>query len=233
MRRLARVSPVALFVLAALVGLAIVLFRSYLPWLTAQHQETASTPGLGALFQRAEVHVKRGQQACIRPVFFSSETQVARLRVLAPRAPVPALQITATAPGYRSGARVSRYDVGGDTLVTANLKDPGQVRVGQLCVKNVGRHQMSLVGTNEARSQVVADTVLDGQPIVGTDVELTLLHRGTTDYVASVGDVLRHASTLAATWTPTWLLWPLLILLVIGVPAGAVFALARAFARTP
>src|SRR5439155_20314648 len=148
----------------------------FVPFLTAKRDVTASTPSIGALFDRNEVNVPAGATACVAPVRFDSHTQVARLRVLARRRPAPRLVIVARAPGYRSAAPVGRHATGGDQPVTAPPTPPPGPLEGRLCVVDRGRRPVRFVGTSEIRSRVAAGTSVDGKGLDG-DVELTLLER--------------------------------------------------------
>ena len=100
---------------------------------------------------------------------------------------------------------------------------------GHICLKNLGRKSVALIGTNEPRSLTLARTTVNGKRSAG-DARATLLILTAADRSpgGSFGELSRHLSTLSGGITPVWIIWILAILLVVGVPVAALLALALA-----
>ena len=193
------------------------------PFATYDRDVVDSTPGLGALDSRYTVTLRRDQEACIRPVTLTPHSEIARFRVLAPaKRPAPPLEITASGPGYRSSATVSGYPTGSDQLPRAELDPPGRTVTGEVCARNAGRTPMELVGAQDIRSQVPAALLVDGEDVAGKDIELTLLQGEPKSIAERPGDLVARARDLTAGFAPEWLLWIVLVLVALGIPAAAI-----------
>ena len=210
---------------AAAVALAILWGAgdSLRPFATLDRDVVQSTPGLGALDSRYTATLNAGDEACIEPVTLTPESQVARMRVLAPDGrPAPPVEITATAGSYRSSGRAQGYPTGADQLVTVELDPPDRKVRGRVCVSNAGRGKVDIVGAQDVRSQVPAKLTLNGTEEQGKDLELTLLEAERTSIAERPGELIAHARDLAPDYAPTWLLWILAVLVALGLPAAAI-----------
>jgi hypothetical protein len=193
------------------------------PFATFEREVVQSTPGLGALDSRYTLALEPGDEACIDPVTLTPGSQVARFRVLAPKdRPAPPLEITARAGSYRSSGTAEGYPTGGDVLVTAELDPPERELRGSVCARNAGETPVELVGAQDIRSLVPADLLFNGDPIEGKDLELTLLERERRSIAERPGELIEHAQALGADFAPTWLLWVIAVLVLVGVPVVVV-----------
>jgi hypothetical protein len=223
--RTPRAVGLAAFVAVLVVGALI----SWRPWLTAERPQITATPGLAGLFSRVTVPVSAHRTACVAPVPFDPASRRAQLLVLVPAGtkPPPPLRVEATAPGYRSSAIVRRYARGVDTVISAPIAPTPRAVMGRLCV-TPERGRVQLVGTNEPRSLTAAQATVDGKPVPGVSVAVTLTRPGTTTFTGELGTVADRASGLTGGIVPTWLAWLLLVLAAVATPVlvGAAFALA-------
>jgi hypothetical protein len=196
------------------------------PYVTFDRDVVASTPALGAIESRYTISLRRGDEVCVRPVTLTGRSQLARFRVLdADGPPVPPLEITARAPGYEAKTTLSGYDAPGDQIPPAKVEAPDRELRGEVCARNTGSEPVELIGTDEIRSQVPAETLLNGEPQPNKEIELTLLEDRKAGLIERPGDLVEHARTLTADFAPEWLLWIVLVLVVAGIPIGAIAGL--------
>jgi hypothetical protein len=140
----------------------------------------------------------------------------------------PPLRISTRGPdGYRgTSVRVS----GGyrnTAPQTAAIQPPRRALIGEVCVRNVGRVAVSLVGTTEKRTSGREQTVIDGRP-VKADVQLQLLENRERTLLEEAPQTLQHMATFKGPFVTVGLLWVLLLLVVLGVPALVTAAVASA-----
>jgi hypothetical protein len=220
-------------VLAGVVAVLVILAGAYdsmRPYVTLERQVPVATPGLGALESRATVPLLPGDEVCIRPVIFDPKVRMAQVRIVAPKGPTgPPLRFTASGPGYRSTARVEGWEAPGDQVPEIPLTPPPRDVTGQACIRNEGRTRAELVGTDELRSIVFAETVRNGRVVEGIDLELSLL-APRARLIDRPGELVEKVSLMSG-GIPTWLLWGLLVLVVAGIPTGAVAALVLSLRR--
>jgi hypothetical protein len=212
--------------LAILWGVA----DSLRPFVTFDHDVVVATPALGALEQRWTATLQPGDEACIRPVVFTPDAEVVRLRVLTEKDDKASpIEVVARGPGYESKTVLEGYGTGFDQTPLARITPPEGEVEGEVCARNAGtRDPVQLVGTDEIRSQVPAETIVNGQAQDGKELEVTLLEAERRTYLSRTGEILDRASALTAGYAPTWLLWIVCVLAALGIPAAIVAGLYRA-----
>jgi hypothetical protein len=225
MRRRAALRSLAPAVVAALL-VVVVVVHWWRPFLTNRGRAIESTPSLAGFNTRATVPVPGGSSACVEPVTFVAKPTNARFTVHARGPRAPRLRITADAPGYHSTGEARGYPVVGDVPVEVALPAAPRTVTGALCLTPVGRAGVELVGTNEPRSLAFARTTVDGKEARGgVDVALSLFEARSSSVIGRTGRVLERASAFTGGWAPVWLLWPALVVAVLGLPLGVVAAL--------
>ncbi|HEX8123154.1 MAG TPA: hypothetical protein VF549_18020 [Solirubrobacteraceae bacterium] len=211
---------VLLVVLAVASVLVVTVWHGRGTWNSAAElrDATTSSPTLGALFSRAVVRLETpGDTACVAPVTFYADTARAHFRVQSPRKPGPKVTIEATAPGYRATATTAQLPPKTEGLVDIEFKAPGREVTGRFCWRNRGPTPVQLIGTNEGRSLTIVDTTLNGRPRRGEEIELVLFERGGHSLRSRRGELVQRASSMTGGLAPTWVLWPV-VLLVFGAP---------------
>ncbi len=210
---------------AAIAVLALATIAKIGPWVTAERGAPAVTPSLGGLSANNPLRVEPGHLVCVAPVPLTGQARIVQLNVHAPRRAQP-LRASVTAPGYRGTARIpADYPVGYETGVYGTLSQPppGDVE-GRVCIRNVGERAVELAGTQEPRSQVLAQTTLDGRP-AGTSIALSL-HGEPASALSRVGTIVDRAAALTGL-LPVASVWILLVLAAIGIPVAAVWTITR------
>jgi hypothetical protein len=218
MRKLTAALVVVVFVVGALLW--------YAPWLTAQRTVVASTPSLDGISYRAEVKLPGGEAACIRPVPLDPNVREVRMLLDTRGNRAPAIDLTMTGPGgYRATGRFAGYAPSNASLVVARLSQaPPQAADGQLCLHNTGRRAIGLVGTSEPESVTLPVTYVGSRPPGEIDPAITFLAGKQRSSAQQAGTILERAALFTGA-IPSWLIWPLALLFVLGLPVGAASAL--------
>jgi hypothetical protein len=209
-----------------LATFAIGVLWFYVPHLTEDHPNVLSTPSLAGFQSTKEVLVRGGQQACISPVPLEPALRTVRMVLHARGTQSSTLELELRAPGYRGTGRFAGYPVGGIVSVDAPVSPaPPRNADGTLCLRNVGRRAVGLVGTDEPLSTTLPATAIDGKPAGNVDPTITFLGGPPQSIISRAGTVLGRASDLTGGFVPLWLLWPLTIALVLGAPLAVAWAL--------
>ena len=198
----------------------------YLPHLSEDHPNVLSTPSLAGFQSTKEVVVRRGQQACVSPVPLEPALRTVRMVLHGRGTQSSALDVELRAPGYRGTGRFAGYPAGGLVGVDAAVLPAPPANVdGTLCLRNVGRRAVGLVGTDEPLSSTVPATAIDGKPAGNVDPTITFLGGPPQSIISRAGTILGRASDLTGGFVPLWLLWPLAIAFVLAAPLALAWAL--------
>jgi hypothetical protein len=223
--------------LAAVVCLAVVALgaaRWIAPPLTRERDVVAATPSLTGLFSVIDLPLRSDQRACVSPVAFDRSTRRARFLISSTSRGGSSLAVEARGAGWIGRGAVASYVPKRTVAAEAVLSPPPPRSLdGSLCILNEGPGTVNLVSTGELRSLVLAETRVDGRLKADQDLALTLLEERPASMLSRMGAVLGHASDFTGGFVPMWLLWPLTVLFVVGVPCGIAAALALGLRGTP
>jgi hypothetical protein len=225
MRR--RAPSTAGFALGAFaVVLLVVALGRMLPFLAEQRQITSAVPVPPPLFRISPVQIDPGRQACADKVALDERSGVAAIHAAPRTAGVPRLAFTARSGAYRArGAFRGGLGPHGDVLEASFAAPPGP-RSATVCVRNAGRRPVALVGTEEPRTATRSTTTIDG--LTQPDLALTIYEPGRRSLLAAAPEILDRAALYKAGFLRGWMLAPLVLLVVVGVPGGVMWALGRA-----
>jgi hypothetical protein len=215
---------------AAIVAAVVIVIGAgvrFIPHLAAKHPVVASTPSLQGQQSIKEVKLARGQLACIAPLPLDPDVREIQM-VLRPRGSTPTpIAIDLVGDGYTGRARFDGYAVGPSTLVTARLdRAPTRSSDGRLCLRNLGRHSVGLVGTDEPNSLGLPATRVDGEPIGELDPAVTFLSGDQQSMLQRASTILDRAAGFTGV-VPGAVMWPLALLVFLGIPIAVVAALYR------
>lgn len=201
----------------------------WIPWATKNRTVIASTPVPAALFGITPVKLGPGREACLLQVTFTPQSQVGEIGVSTAGRAGPPLRISASAPDYRTRARIP----GGYRTTPAlrfALGAPMHPALGKLCIRNAGRDPVSLNSTIESRSMGRPVLELDGvkqEP----DPHLAFYARRRASFAARIGPIFRHAAIFTPVVPASWPLLVLAVIALVGIPLGALCAFAIAVGR--
>jgi hypothetical protein len=222
-------SPRALAGLGAGLGLLIACIAWFLPYLTRERENVSGVPVPRPLFVQDEVELRPGSEACLSDVAFDTDAETIELTALRGKAPGARLAIVAEGPGYRETAAVP----GGYTptaVLRAEMDPPERSVIGTLCIANRGPRTVALLGTSETRTVVArATTRLDGVE-VPPDITVRFLSTDRGSVLERAGELVdRVAAFKPGVFGAPPVLWLLLLLVAVGVPAAAVYSIVSSF----
>ena len=215
----------------AAVILLVVGVARMLPFVTEQRQIVSSVPVPPPLFTISPVAIDPGRRACTDQVALDERSGVAAVRAVPRTRDVPRLTLTARAGDYRArtpfrgGLGVHR-----DVLEASFAAPPGPRRA-TVCVRNDGRRRIALVGTEEPRTATRSVTRISG--VIQPDLALTIYEPGRRSLLAAAGEILDRAALYKAGFLRGWMLAPLALLVLAGVPLGVLWALGHALRAEP
>jgi hypothetical protein len=209
---------------AAIIAIgALVLFA---PFVSRSREQVSSTGASPPFSNVTPVRLPASSVLCMTDVTIDTDARIAQFTVIPGTSPAPPLRVSAHGPG---GYRSPEGDVPGGQRApgprTAPIRPPTHPVIGEVCVRNAGRVAISLVGTTEDRTSGREQAVIDGAPIK-PDVQLTLLARGHRTLLQDMPAVVRHMAVFKGSFVSAGLLWILLLLVMLGVPALVVGAVA-------
>lgn len=214
-------------VLPALAGalIAVALLAWGIPWLTRERTDHTSTPTPPPFQAVAPVVLKPGSRACETLVALSTDTRAAQVLTAKLPGAGPPLRVTASAPGYRSTGRVAGGYGQLETL-SATLAPPPRDAIGTVCLTNAGHRPVRLQGTTEGRIQNRSATRVDGK-VIPAKLSLALTEGRDRSLADRPGEILRRIAAFKPPILTTATLAVLGLLVLLGVPAGVVYAIAR------
>jgi hypothetical protein len=212
----------------ALPAAAVLLLAAalLLPSLLRDRELVASTPSPRPLFDVTPVALAPNQPLCISDVTIPPEARQVRFQVITGGAPGPAIEVALRAPGYAQAVTVPAGYADETTLAPA-IVPPATARLGEVCLTQRGSAPVSLTGTLEERTQSRPAGRIDGRP-VRADTYLAFYEGRSGSPLAHAADMIDRMSAFRPGIVGPWLLWMLAALVVVGVPAGLVWALQRA-----
>ena len=207
---------------AALVGavtvLVVLLLVLVLPFLTRERRIVAEVPQPAALFSVGLVEMLPGQQACMDQLGLLPGRQLAQLRVGTYGKPASPLAVSLKGSGYSTQSTVAPTYVDNATITVA-FTGPSRVVQGVFCVKNAGRHPVALYGAAD-RTKSRSVTAVNNVP-VPANFELTFYAADRDSLIARTREILDRVQLFHA-HIVSWLVWPLALLLLLGVPLAAI-----------
>ena len=172
-----------------------------------------ASPTLSALFSREVLLVRKGQEACLEPVTFYADTGKVRVRLRAPKAPAPKVDLRMRGGGYSETVPIPPPQPQVEGTATVEFPRANREVTGDFCFVNRGPTPIQLIGTNEGRSQTPVELSLDGKPIRGAELELVLFKAGHHSLGSRRAELVDRAATFTGGLVPTWVLWPIALLL--------------------
>jgi hypothetical protein len=222
-------SPRTLAGLGAGLGLLIACIAWFVPYLTRERENVSGVPVPPPLFVQDEVKLRPGSEACLSDVAFDTDAETVELTALRGRSPGPRLAIVAEGPRYRETTAVpDGYTP--TTVLRADIDPPERSLLGTLCIANRGQRRVTLLGTTEARTVVARPmTQIDGTEVV-PDIPVRFLSTDRGSVLERAGELVeRVAAFKPGVFGVPAVLWLLLLLVAVGVPATAVYSIVSSF----
>jgi hypothetical protein len=225
MRR--RPSALVLALAAVLLVLGVAAVDLFIPYLTRERETVAGVPVPPPFAVQENIRLKPGEQICMGEVAMDVDAEVAEFTVVGEARSGPPLRVSARAPGYRAIARV-RGGYGAPQTMRVPLEPPSRSLLADFCLANRGRHKVDLLGTHEPRTASRPVARVDGRE-VAPDLTLRFLSEDTGSVTARLGTLIDRMSAFRPPVLEKPVLWLLLVLTVLVLPAGAVYAVVSSF----
>lgn len=212
---------------ALLTGVLVVVIGALLfirPFATREREIISSTPASPSLFTPpVPLDLQPGDELCVKDLPIDRDSQLARLVVLTDGKPGSPLAVSASGPGYSfHGMHAGGFPEG---PVELSLRPPPRSLDGQICVRNKGSRKIAIQATPVGQRFSRPQPYLNGGPLE-QDVPMTLHRANSASLIAQTPRALQHAAVFVP-FAP-WMLWILLVLVLAGIPAAMLVALARA-----
>jgi hypothetical protein len=207
------------------LGLLIASIAWFVPYLTRERQDVAGVPVPPPFIAQVPVGMGPGSEACLSDVAFDTDAELIEVVAFKVPRPRPPIEIVARAPGYRA---TSSATGGNEPLagLYARIDPPDRSVIGTLCIRNRGERRIELLGTTDARTATGRPiTRIDGVE-VAPDISVRLLSADAGSVLERLGQLVdRVAAFKPGLFGASVLLWLMVLLAVIGIPAAAIYSI--------
>lgn len=212
--------------IAFVAGLVAVLVVEVVPWLGRERDFPAEIPNPPALQAISLDVVKGGQTICIKKIAAETHSREARFTVGTYKKPGPELELRVSAPGYRA---VARQEAGyaDNSVLRLRIAPPPRATLVTACIANRGRTKIALYSADD-RARSRAAVAVDGKRLSATPA-LGFWEGRSVSVADRAGVTVERMATFRGFLGHTWLLWALLALFCVGMPAALGVALWRGF----
>jgi hypothetical protein len=177
------------------------------------------------------VTLEPGQELCEDDVALDTTAQVIRVYSGSPTPDVPRLRVTVKGDGYRAEAvspETGQAGGGADGIYDTRIPRPARSTMTTVCVRSASDDQPAiLAGSEEDRIHSRSQATVDGEPIKPR-VALVVLAGGPRSPLSQAQTVLERAATFQPAPVGWVLLGLVLVVIGLGVPALAVYAVLKA-----
>jgi hypothetical protein len=214
------------FVAAGVLALLAGALVWWLPYLTRDRDYAATVAQPLPISGPAFVELRGGQRACFGPVTMTSDSAQARFAVGTFFRPAgPPMELTVSGPGY-SARRSIPAGFADNAPQRIDLPRPPRDISVQVCISNGGRRKVALQAASD-RTKAPFVTRVDGrrQP---ANPAFAFYEGRPVSMLDKLPRVFERISLFRPGFIGPWLLWPLTVVVLLGVPLLALWALRRA-----
>lgn len=215
---------------AALLGAAIVLVLGALfvvrPFVAAPRDYVASMPSPASLRGTSTVPIEPGRRTCFADAAIETHSEEIRFKVSSPGAPAPAIRVRVRGGPYDYTAELPAGTLDTQQVAVPIPAVPAALPV-EVCFSTMGdREGVGLYSSNDrTRSRSLAR-------VDGRDTNQSIWFSFNESHPHTIAERLPTTVERMTTFRPAYVsegvVWALIVLFVLGVPAGAVFAYVRA-----
>jgi hypothetical protein len=211
----------------ALLVLAFAALVVFIPYLTRDRETVAGVPVPPPFAVQENIALAPNQEVCLDSVAIDVDSELVEFTVVNETKSGPPLRVTATAPGYRATAKL---DGGYRAPFTGRvpLVPPPRSLLAALCVANRGTRKVELLGTHEPRTASRPVARVDGRE-VAPDLVLRFLSKNSGSVVERLTSLVGRMSAFRPPVLEAPVLWLILALLLLVLPAAAIYAVASSF----
>ncbi|MBA3328984.1 MAG: hypothetical protein H0T43_11855 [Solirubrobacterales bacterium] len=196
------------------------------PWATEEVVRPASIPSPTALLEVGVIAVAPGDQACTAPFVLTERSARAAFRMTTFARRGSAVAVRIRGPGYRAGGRIAAgYADNAPQLLP--IRPPERPTVAEACFANLGPRPIGLFAAADGRSNSRSVSRVEGEAVDG-DIALAFYEDKPVSLVERTPEIVERMTAFRPDPVGTWLLWPLLVLVVLGVPLAMTWAIGAA-----
>jgi hypothetical protein len=215
--------------LGALAGALVLLVAAVAigrPYLTKQRDYRASVPQPPSVIAVQLVRMKPGQAVCVHDAVMDTHSERVLFQVDTYGKPTVPLRVTLAGDHYRASVNVPASAYKDKGILNLPAPAPDRDTFVTACVKNAGRRSVALDAATSAEPGPVSAT-LDGEA-VPVNPWLAFYEAKPTSIAHRLPTIVARMGIFRPPFIGGWLLWPLGVLFVLGVPAAVLAAYARA-----
>jgi len=213
---------------AVLFGVVVLALTAVLvarPWLARERDFAASVPSPAALRAVSTVTLRPGHPVCFSSVAIEQHSSQVRLVVAAGSRPGPPLIVALRGPGYRADVPIAAGYVN-EQVVAVPVVPPARPVPVRVCVSNLGDRAVALLAS-DARTRSRSLAVVDGKT-VSRSVWFGFYEATPQTIPDRLSAIVARMTVFRPGYVTQGVLWALIVLMVFGVPFGAVWAFGRA-----
>jgi hypothetical protein len=207
--------------LVLLIGLVAVL----IPSLTRDRASLTTTPQPPPLDAVTLIELRAGAEACLDRATIDQDAERAIVRVGTYGRPASPLQLTIDGPALHEVADIPPT-YADSVPVSVPVEPPRASLLARVCLRNQGDRRVALFGAADRSSR--STTRVNGKQVTG-NFEVAFAETEPRSLAARLPDVVDRLQGFRP--DAPWLVWLLGVLFVVGVPAGAVWAVATSYPR--
>jgi hypothetical protein len=214
--------------IAYVAGLVAVVVFEVVPWLGRERDFPAEIPNPPALQVVSLDVVPGGKRLCMRDIAADPHARQARFTVGTYGKPGPPLELTITAPGYRTSAR-QPAGFADNAMLRLPISGPSRATLITACIMNEGKRKIAVYSANDrARSRAIV--TIAGKSVSATPA-FGLWEAKPRTIVDRAGVTVDRIATFRGFFGHPWIVWVLLVLFCFGMPAALGFVLWRSSPR--
>ena len=217
-------NPRMAIVVAGVLVLLVAAIVRFEPFLNRERDYAASIPQPSPLFSVALVNLGGGQEACFPDAVMDTRSEQARFRVGTFGQAGAPLRLSIIAPGYRITRAIPGTYADSEPLAI-DVAPPPRATAVELCLANAGRRRVAIYASDD-RTTAPYVTRVDGRPSPA-DPQWAFYERRPVSIAERLPVTADRLEAFRPWWVEPWLLWPLGVVVVLGVPLGALVAVAR------
>jgi hypothetical protein len=225
MRR--RLTPRVLALGGALLVLAVAALAVFVPYLSREREAVAGVPVPSPFAVEENIRLAPDQEVCLDAVAIDVDSEIAEFTVTSKSKSGPPLLVSAEAPDYRYAAEVDGGYLSPETI-RVPLEPPTRSLLTEFCVANRGNRKVDLLGAHEPRTASRVIARVDGADIP-QDLTLRFLSEEYGSVFGRLDTLVARMSAFHPLVLETPVLWLLLGLLVLVLPAAAIYAVVSSF----
>jgi hypothetical protein len=225
MRKRPRASLLALA--AALLVLALATVDVFIPYLTRERETVAGVPVPTPFAVQEDIRLTPDQEVCLDDVAMDVDSELAEFTVASRARSGPPLRVSAAAAGYRAAGELDGGYRSPQTVRVA-LEPPGRSLLANFCIANRGAREVDLLAAHEPRTASRVIARVNGQE-VPPDLALRFLAQDSGSVLERLGSLIDRMSAFHPPVLEKPMLWLLLALLVLVLPAATIYAVVSSF----